>query len=160
MKKVLCVVTAVLMLCGVMTLTACDALSELTGGLFGNKVTIVNTWEGTVDMTSMFNQAFGKTMESVTGNVTIEFKEDGTYRMQVDAATLNASLAAGLGMTVEDMEALGIGHKGEETKGEYSYENDVLILDADEAQCELTADTLKITDDSGTSLDLKKKDTK
>jgi len=160
MKKVLCAVMAVLMLCGVMVMSGCDALSELTDGLFGGKVTIVNTWEGTVDMTSMFNQAFGETMESVTGNVTVEFKEDGTYRMQVDAATLNASLAAGLNMTVEDMEKLGIGHKGDEIKGEYSYENDVLIMDADEAQCELTKDTLRITDDSGTTYDLKKKDTK
>ncbi len=159
MKRILCAMMAMLMLCGVMTMAGCDALSELTGGLFGDKISIVNTWEGTVDMTAMFNLAFDKEMESVTGNVTVEFKEDGTYRMQVDAETLNASLAAGLGMSVEDMEKLGIGHRGEEIKGEYSYENDVLILDADEAQCELTADTLKITDDSGTRYDLKKKET-
>lgn len=160
MKKLMSAMLALCLLCGVMTMTACDALTNLTDGLFGDKVSIVNTWKGTVDMSKMFSEAFGEEMTSVTGDVTVEFKEDGTYRMTVDAATLNASLAKELDITVDDMAQLGIGHDGKEVRGEYSYENEVLILDADEAQCELTADTLKITDDSGTKYDLKKQETK
>ena len=159
MKKVMSAVLALCLLCGVMAMTACDALTNLTDGVFGDKVSIVNTWKGTVDMSKMFSEAFGEEMTSVIGDVTVEFKEDGTYRMTVDAATLNASLAKELEITVDDMAQLGIGHDGKEVKGEYSYENDVLILDADEAQCELTADTLKITDDSGTTYDLTKQET-
>ncbi len=155
MKKWVSLILAVMMMTTMLSLTACESGDGLMS-LIPSKVSIVNTWTGTVDMTEQFAGSVDMEIANVVGDVTMTFTDDGEYTVQIDADSLNESFAAALGISSEELLANGYGYNGNMQGGEYSYVDGVLIMDADEAECELTEDTLKITTDDGRVYDLQK----
>lgn len=86
MKKLFAILLTLAMLLG---LAACGTSGGNGSGNGGGEVTIVGTWEGTLDMTAVMAAAtqmeFDKTLEM---GLIFTFNEDGTYSATVDKDSL------------------------------------------------------------------------
>ena len=85
MKKLFAVLLTLAMLLG---LAACGS-----SGNGGGEVTIVGTWEGTMDMGAMMGMLMQMDIEEpISLDMTFTFNEDGTYAVNMDEDSLNSAM--------------------------------------------------------------------
>lgn len=172
MKKMMKLLSLVLVLALVLSLAACSGTKTAT---------IVGKWSTTMDMEKMMEkaaeggeddlggmmEAFGSIFKGVVFKINLEFNEDGTFVMSTDEDSMKAAAELlvsnakeALGELAESMDVSDLTNEfgGDmNEKGTYTYEDGKLTLKGEEDAendamvwvVELTATELKVTDIEG-----------